>query len=109
MVPVEITGTTVGCWRVERGQAGHDALESLKGLCATCRKSSRPSPDTREQAAFAKYELPVELQERFRYRRSLFDIAADPELARTMFGRCAAFARVRDLIGEKVKKLLNEF
>ena len=31
----------------------------------------------REQAAFTQYELPAELRERFRYRRSLFDIAAD--------------------------------
>jgi superfamily I DNA and/or RNA helicase len=31
----------------------------------------------RQQAAFTRYGLPTELQERFRYRRSLFDIAAD--------------------------------
>ena len=31
----------------------------------------------REQAAFARHEVPTEVRERFRYRRSLFDVAAD--------------------------------
>lgn len=52
------TGTTVGCWLVERGQAGHEALESLKGLRATCRKARRRSPDTDEQTKFVEGWLP---------------------------------------------------
>lgn len=48
------TGTAVGCWLVERGQAGHEALESLENLRATCRKAWRRSPDTDAQAAFVQ-------------------------------------------------------
>ncbi len=53
----------------------------------------------REQAALAKHGVPLEVQERFRYRRSLFDIAADAVDQRSLFFLSEHFRSHPQIIG----------
>ena len=53
----------------------------------------------REQAAFTQYELPAGLQDRFRYRRSLFDIAADAVDQHNLFFLSEHFRSHPQIIG----------
>ncbi len=48
------TGTVVGCWLTERGQANDDAIVAIAALRKRIRKCGTPSPETREQAAFVR-------------------------------------------------------
>jgi predicted protein tyrosine phosphatase len=46
------TGTVVGCWLIENGQAGDNVLDAIKALRAGSMKRGTPSPETSEQADF---------------------------------------------------------
>jgi Protein-tyrosine phosphatase len=48
------TGTVVGCWLTERGQANDDAIAAIAALRKGIRKCGTPSPETSEQVAFVR-------------------------------------------------------
>jgi protein-tyrosine phosphatase len=48
------TGTVVGCWLIERGQAKDDAIAAIAALRKGVRKRHTPSPETMEQVAFIR-------------------------------------------------------
>jgi protein-tyrosine phosphatase len=48
------TGTVVGCWLTERGQASGDAIAAIAALRKGIRKRGTASPETSEQATFVR-------------------------------------------------------
>lgn len=46
------TGTVVGCWLVEQGRSGEEALDAVRQLRAGCAKAARSSPETWAQERF---------------------------------------------------------
>jgi protein-tyrosine phosphatase len=48
------TGTIVGCWLVDGGESGEDALALLRELRGSCAKGSRRSPENEAQAEFVR-------------------------------------------------------
>lgn len=52
------TGTVVACWLVDRGLTEGDPTRMLQTLRSKTRKRARQSPDTHEQAEFARHWQP---------------------------------------------------
>jgi protein-tyrosine phosphatase len=48
------TGTVVGCWLIETGQANDDALAAIASLRTSIRKCRTMSPETEEQATYVR-------------------------------------------------------
>jgi protein tyrosine/serine phosphatase len=48
------TGTVVGCWLIEAGQASGDALAAIATLRTGIKKCGTPSPETAEQSAYVR-------------------------------------------------------
>lgn len=48
------TGTVIGCWLVEQGMTGDEALGTIRQLRAGIRKRHAPSPETAEQRRFVQ-------------------------------------------------------